>query len=153
MRVERPVDPAEFATLSFLVVDDDAMVRSILVDFLKSFGFSRIQEAKNGRAALKLINDMKVRIDVVISDWEMPGADGFTLLKAVRQNPQRASCKFIMVTSQNSRERLKISKALLWKVDAYIVKPFRSEILKEKIFSVLGWFYAAKPEVDSKKTG
>lgn len=124
---------------SILVVDDDAMVRDILVEHLNNFGFKNVFHAKDGKAGLKYIQDHKTPIDIVISDWEMPGASGLTLLKAIRQHPTRSQCKFIMVTSQVSRERVKISQALLWRVDAYIVKPFRGDVLKEKLIEVMGW--------------
>lgn len=122
-----------------LVVDDDAMVRTIVVEYLMSFGFIHVDEAKNGRAAIKgMLQDNKL-YDIIISDWEMPGMDGLTLLKALRNDPLRAATKFIMVTSQSSQERFKISRAIKSRVDAYIVKPFRGEVLKTKIYEVMGW--------------
>jgi hypothetical protein len=42
-----------------------------------------------------------------------------------------------MITSQQSQERMKISKAKKNLVDAYIVKPFRAEVLREKVFQVI----------------
>ena len=42
-----------------------------------------------------------------------------------------------MVTSQQSQERMKVSKAKKHEVDAYIVKPFRAETLRAKVFQVL----------------
>ncbi|HEX4925942.1 MAG TPA: response regulator [Bdellovibrionales bacterium] len=124
--------------VTVLVVDDDAMVMSIVVEYLKSFGFKHILEAKDGKAAIKILQDPHQRVDMILSDWEMPNVDGHTLLKAVRNHPTRSSVKFLMVTSQNSRERTKIAQARQLNVDAYIVKPFRGEILREKIFKVLG---------------
>lgn len=122
-----------------LVADDDAMVRQILMEHLGTFGFQNVLEAKNGGMALRYITDPNQRIDLIISDWEMPMADGLVLLRAVRNSPFRQSLKFIMVTSQNSRERVKISQAARLSVDAYMIKPFRGEVLKEKVFQVLGW--------------
>jgi two-component system, chemotaxis family, chemotaxis protein CheY len=121
-----------------LVVDDDAMVMNIVVEFLRSFGFKHILQAKDGRVALKYLQDPHQQLDVILSDWEMPQVDGHTLLKAVRSHPTKGSLKFLMVTSQNSRERTKISQAKQLNVDAYIVKPFRGEVLREKLFKVLG---------------
>jgi two-component system, chemotaxis family, chemotaxis protein CheY len=123
---------------SFLVVDDDAQVRAIVVEFLQSFGFINVVEAKDGVSAIKILQERSQKFDVIISDWEMPGADGLTLLKAVRKNPVRRGTRFIMLTSQRSMERYKVTQAARWKADAYILKPFRGEILREKIFQVLG---------------
>ncbi|MEQ1876106.1 MAG: response regulator [Bdellovibrionia bacterium] len=132
-----------------LVVDDDAMVMSILVEYLKSFGFKRILQAKDGKAAIKYLQDPDRRIDMILSDWEMPNIDGHTLLKAVRNHPTRSKIKFLMVTSQSTGERTKIAQAKQLNVDAYIVKPFRGEILREKIFAVLG----LKKDDDTQRAG
>ncbi len=126
----------KYAEKIFLIVDDDGLVRDILVQYLKSFGFHNILEAKNGKAALKLIRATP-NINFIISDWEMPHIDGLTLLKAVRKETGLSHVLFLMVTSQGSRERMKITKAAKAHVDAYIVKPFRSEILKEKVMNLL----------------
>lgn len=125
--------------VSILVVDDDAMVMSILVEYLKSFGFKKVIQARDGKSAIKFLQDPDRKIDMILSDWEMPNVDGHTLLKAVRNHPTRSATKFLMVTSQNSGERTKIAQAKQLNVDAYIVKPFRGEVLREKIFAVLGF--------------
>ncbi len=69
----------------------------------------------------------------------MPEVDGLVLLKAVRNSPLMANAKFIMVTSQGSQERFKITRAAKSRVDAYMVKPFRGDVLKSKLYEVLGW--------------
>jgi two-component system chemotaxis response regulator CheY len=76
---------------------------------------------------------------LIISDWEMPSVNGLTLLKAVRNNPVRCQTRFIMITSQRSMERFKISQAAQWRVSSYLMKPFRAEALRAKIWSVMGW--------------
>src|SRR5689334_1149819 len=123
--------------LVFLVVDDDGMVREILVQYLQSFGFTNIIEAKDGKVAMKLVRNSAQQIDIIISDWEMPHVDGLTLLRAVRNEPSRRETKFMMVTSQGSHERMKISKAAKSRVDAYVVKPFRSDLLKQKLMTLI----------------
>lgn len=123
---------------NFLVVDDDSQVRDIIVQYLRSFGFNNIIEAKDGGTAMKFVRNPSQVIDFIISDWEMPKVDGLTLLRAVRKESFRKDTKFLMVTSQGSHERMKITKAAKAHVDAYLVKPFRSDVLKEKIFTLLG---------------
>ncbi len=144
--------PIDISNLVVLVIDDDAMVRDILIDYLKLFGFTRIISARNATTAMPIIQDAKQKLDLIISDWEMPGGDGLSILQAVRKNPERTDLKFVMVTSQNSMERSKISRAAKWKVDAYLIKPFRGEVFKNKIFEVLGAPPASTGD-DKKKTG
>ena len=121
-----------------LIVDDDPEVRNVIKNYLMHFGFNLFLEAKDGSEAYRFVLDMRQRIDLIISDWEMPKTDGLTLLKAVRQHQHRSETPFIMVTSQQSQERMKISKAKQAYVDCYIVKPFRAEVLREKVWQALG---------------
>ena len=125
--------------LSILVVDDDAMVRSIMVEYLEDMGFEAVFAAPSSDKALKAVQDNKNSIDLIISDWEMPSVSGLTLLKAVRNSPQRCNTPFIMVTSQRSMERFKITQAAQWQVSSYVIKPFRQESLRKKIWEVMGW--------------
>ena len=129
--------PVRAAHMTVLVVDDDEMVRKIVVEQLKAMGFSKFIEAANGAEAHKYILDPLQTVDLILCDWEMPKTDGITLLRAVRGNRHRAKTPFIMITSQQSQERLKITKAKQHEVTAYIVKPFRAETLRAKVFEVL----------------
>lgn len=146
MSKNNPLATVKVAHLSVLVVDDDKMVRDIIIQHLRAMGFVRFTEAANGSEAMKVLVDTTSRVDLILCDWEMPKADGLTLLRAVRANRMRAETPFIMVTSQQSQERMKISKAKKNLVNAYIVKPFRAETLRQKIFQVL----FDRPEVKSQ---
>lgn len=131
-----------------LVVDDDEVVRKIVIEHLTSFGFKNFLEAKDGTEAFRYVVDQIQRIDLIISDWEMPRTDGLTFLRAVRGHKHRADTPFIMVTSQQSQERMKISSAKKHLVNSYIVKPFRGEVLREKVFQVL---FEAQEKMDKKE--
>lgn len=125
--------------LPILLIDDDAMVRGVVEDYLRSYGFTRVISVGEPQKAMKLLQDQKFAVGLIISDWEMPGMNGLTLLKAVRNHPLRCQTRFIMITSQRSMERFKVTQAAQWRVNCYLMKPFRSETLKEKIWSVMGW--------------
>ncbi len=129
--------------IPILLVDDDAMVRDVVQEYLKEIGLVNVLVAGDSQKALKVIQDKKIEIALVLSDWEMPKVTGLTLLKAVRKDPRRSQLPFIMITSQRSMERFKITQAAQWRVDAYLVKPFGMELLREKIWSVMGWKSAA----------
>jgi two-component system chemotaxis response regulator CheY len=119
--------------INVLVVDDDAQARSIIVEYLESFGFKKIIQFGNGDSAIKYVQDVNKPVDIVLSDWEMPQGNGLQLLKAVRLNPKRKGIQFMMITSQRSQERFKITQAAHWRVDAYLIKPFRGHVLQEKM--------------------
>jgi two-component system chemotaxis response regulator CheY len=120
-----------------LVVDDDSIIQEIIIEYLVTFGFKNFLKAKNGTEAFRYVSDQSQRIDLIISDWDMPETDGITFLKAVRSHKHRFSTPFIMVTAQQTDERTKITSAKQANVNSYIIKPFRGEILREKVFQVI----------------
>lgn len=125
--------------LPILLVDDDALVRDVVTEYLKDMGFHNITVLSDARQAQKILQGSQQQIKLVLSDWEMPQVTGLSLLKTVRNHPLRQKTKFIMITSQRSMERFKISQAAKFSVDAYVIKPFRIGLLKQKIWSVMGW--------------
>jgi len=116
-------------SIKVLVVDDFATMRRIVKNILTQFGFKNIVEADDGSTALEILK--QDRIDLVVSDWNMPKMTGLELLKAVRSDPALASIPFIMVTAEAQQEN--IIQAVKAKVSQYIVKPFTAETLGEKI--------------------
>lgn len=125
----------EFMTV--LIVDDDSEVREIIKNYMIHFGFKSFLEASDGAHAFRFVLDAHQKIDLIISDWEMPNADGLTLLRAVRKHPLKSETPFIMVTSQQTQERLKITSAKQNSVDCYIIKPFRADTLQNKVWQAL----------------
>ncbi|MCB0412178.1 MAG: response regulator [Bdellovibrionales bacterium] len=125
--------------LPILLIDDDALVRDVVEQYLKSIGFNRVLAVGDPQKALRMFQDPQVPIGLVISDWEMPGTTGLTLLKALRNHPIRRHTGFIMITSQRSMERFKVTQAAQWKVNSYLMKPFRAEALRHKIWEVMNW--------------
>jgi len=124
------------ANLHFLVVDDDAESRTTIVEFLRVMGFTQVTLAHNGTEAIRLL-DRDSSINFIISDWDMPLMNGFSLLQRIKLNPDRSQIPFLVVTSPISAETEKISMAAENKVDGYLIKPFRGALLKEKIQKIL----------------
>lgn len=120
-----------------MIVDDDPEIREIIKNYLIHFGFKTFIEAKDGSEAYRFVLDDRQRIDLILSDWEMPRTDGLTLLRAVRSHNTRSETPFVMITSQQSKERLKITSAKKYGVNCYIVKPFKAETLQEKVWQAL----------------
>ncbi len=117
-----------------LAVDDSPTMRRIIVNTLKRAGYTDVIEASDGRDALeKLKTD---RINLVITDWNMPQMDGLTLVEALRSSDEFKQLPILMITTRSVRED--IVKALKAGVNNYIVKPFSPETLKAKIQEVLG---------------
>ena len=112
-----------------LIVDDSATMRRIAKFILKSLGFKNIEEAEDGLEALDVIrND---RIDLVLSDCNMPNMDGIELLTHLRNDPDLNTIPFIVMTSSGQKESLlAMVKA---GVSDYIEKPFQADDLRKKL--------------------
>jgi two-component system chemotaxis sensor kinase CheA len=83
-----------------LLVDDSQFFRNMLVPLLGAAGFA-VTSAASAEEALAILRDGK-RFDVVVTDIEMPGVDGFELTSAVRHDPRTASLPVIGLSSQIS---------------------------------------------------
>lgn len=119
-------------SMPILVVDDyNTMVR-IIRNLLRQLGFTDVDDAADGSAALTKMHDRKYGL--VISDWNMEPMTGYELLKQVRANPDISTTPFIMITAESKTENVIAAKQA--GADNYIIKPFNAETLKTKIEAV-----------------
>ena len=119
--------------MKFLVVDDSATMRRIVVNSLNRIGISDVVEAADGADALTKFG---AHIGFVITDWNMPNMGGVDLARAIRARDDGKSIPILMVTARSVRED--IITAMESGVNNYIVKPFTPQILKEKIDALVG---------------
>lgn len=116
-----------------LIVDDQATTREIVTALCTKLGFTSIDVADNGAAALSM---MRKRVyGIVLSDWNMEPMTGFELLRAVRADPQLARTKFLIMTARADADAVLAAKR--FGVDNYLIKPFTPKILQKKIVAVL----------------
>ncbi len=115
--------------MRILIVDDFSTMRRIIRNLLRELGFQNTQEAEDGNTALPLLK--KGGFDFLVTDWNMPGMDGLTLLKHVRSDDDLKHLPVLMVTAESKREQ--IIEAAQAGVNGYIVKPFTAATLEEKI--------------------
>ena len=118
--------------MRFLVVDDSATMRRILVNSLQRIGFTDCVEAEDGRQALDKFDSA---ISFVTTDWNMPTVSGIDFACALRAQANGKTVPILMVTTRSARED--IIAAVEAGVNNYIVKPFTPQVLKEKIDQVL----------------
>ena len=124
------IDP----NLKILVVDDSGTMRIMFQQILKQAGFENLVMAKNGDDAIEKVKAEK--FDLVISDWNMPGKDGMTLLKWLRGQKRFKTLPFIMATAQADKgQQVAIMEA---GGNGHVPKPFNADQIRdavEKAFS------------------
>jgi two-component system, chemotaxis family, chemotaxis protein CheY len=111
-----------------LIVDDSRFVRGFVRGLLEERGIE-CEEAADGQAALELLHGEKV-FDIALVDWNMPVMDGFEMLKRLRAEGFGA-LKVMMVTTEAENDF--IVRALNAGADEYLMKPFDSEAMTEKL--------------------
>ncbi|MCY4524081.1 MAG: response regulator [Halobacteriovoraceae bacterium] len=120
--------------LKVLVIDDISSMRDIMVTMLKEIGFNNIEEAQDGHKAWEMIEDAQKEgepYQFFVSDWNMPKMSGIDLLKKVRAKDELKEIPFLMITGRS--EQRNVVSALKEKVTHFIIKPFSSKTLREKI--------------------
>jgi len=118
--------------MKVLIVDDFAGMRKIVGNILKHIGFKNIIEADDGKSALKVLK--KGKVDLILSDWNMPEMPGIDLLKAVRSDGELKDIPFVMVTAEAHKDN--IVEAVKAGVSGYVVKPFTAETISDKLTKV-----------------
>ncbi len=120
--------PAKARAETVLVVDDSGSQRHILKVFLSRWGY-RVIEAASGEEALAICEAHQ--LDVIISDWMMPGMSGLEFCRAFRALPDRPYGYFILLTSKS--EKPEIARGLDVGADDFVSKPVSSSELLARV--------------------
>jgi two-component system chemotaxis response regulator CheY len=108
-------------------------MRQLISFSLKRFKNARIVEAVDGVDALKKLSGEK--IDLILTDINMPVMDGLKLVSLVRQNAQLQGIPIIIITTEGAEEDRERGLAL--GANAYISKPIQSSHLIKTITELL----------------
>lgn len=121
-----PVDPDVYADVTaarqtIMIVDDDMSLLAMMGEMIEAFGYRSVSVA-SGAAALREV--AKDRIDLIISDINMPGISGIELLKRVKK-----IMPGIPVFLMSGDRRILVLAAQACRVDGLLSKPFFIEDL------------------------
>lgn len=133
-----------------LMIDDSSFARGMLKNALKELKFWKILEAKDAKSAQVLLQEPEQRKDpihLIITDIHMPEVNGLEFLRWVRAQPDFKAVPVIVLTS--SQEKTEILEAGKLGASHYIVKPFDSRMLGEKMAST--WAKHGQKYFDSLK--
>lgn len=115
--------------MPILIVDDYLQMVRIIANLLRQIGFTNIDTALDGAAALRKLREKDYGL--IISDWNMEPITGYQLLEEIRADEELHDLPFIMVTAESKTEHVIAAKQA--GVNNYIVKPFTAQTLREKM--------------------
>jgi two-component system alkaline phosphatase synthesis response regulator PhoP len=115
-------------TRKVLIVDDEPNIVTALEFLLKRSGYD-VRLAANGAEALEQVETY--RPDVVLMDVMMPIKSGFEVCQRMRERPDLAQIKIVMLSAKGSEAE--VSKGLSLGADLYITKPFSTQELVSTI--------------------
>lgn len=120
-----PVD----LTVKVLVVDDILSMRHIVKRALLEIGFNDIHDAHNGEEGLEKLRTGG--FGLLLLDWNMPVMSGIDMLRTIRADAALRSLPVLMITAEAQAEQ--IMEAVRAGVSGYLVKPFSTQSLQEKL--------------------
>ena len=129
-----PLDGIESTTIRVLVVDDDVDIIELFGDALRADGRFEVATAQTGYDAGVLTQQFNP--DVVILDYMLPDINGNVVCKTIRQNPQFAHMKILIISGMvNPAE---VDKLMAAGADDFIKKPFNIDQVVERLVQLVG---------------
>ncbi|NLO18760.1 MAG: response regulator [Ignavibacteria bacterium] len=117
---------------TILVAEDSQSIRRFITISLKILGH-KVITAEDGMEALEILPTEK--IDLLITDLNMPNIDGYKLIKTVRSHPNYKELPIIILSSLSKEED--IEKGLAVGADSYLVKPFNTKRIQYEVSKYL----------------
>ena len=112
----------------FLVVDDSASMRQLVSFTIKDAGYD-VLEAENGKDAIEKLS--KTKVDMIITDLNMPEMDGIEFIKKLRTMPDYQFAPIVMLTTESQEAKRQEGKQA--GASGWIVKPFSPEQLLDVV--------------------
>lgn len=121
-------------SLTIMVVDDMTVSRGLVEQSLDEIGIQKVTLERDAATALRRLAASPTHL--VLSDYNMPGMDGLSLLEALRANASTQRIGFILMTGRPDREM--IARGHQLGMNNFIAKPFTTMGLKACIEKVVG---------------
>lgn len=115
------------------IVEDDSTIRALLEMALMGAGYSDVASSPRGDDGLELIRRDKP--DLVLLDVMLPGLDGFTIARRIRESEDLVATRIVMLTARTASED--IVRGLECGADDYVTKPFDRKVLLARVKAVL----------------
>jgi DNA-binding response OmpR family regulator len=119
---------------TILIVDDNLDMLEMIADTLEMTGF-KVIKASNGEIAWEVISSFKNPHGLILlSDVKMPKVNGFELLRRVRNTDRLAHIPVLLMSGDQTDS----TAALAARADDFVLKPFRVEVLQQKLSAISG---------------
>lgn len=115
-----------------LVAEDSASIRKFITMALKIMGF-KVIATEDGMEALEKLPNQK--IDLLVTDLNMPNIDGYKLITSVRSNPDYADLPIIILSSLSKDED--VQQGLAAGANSYLIKPFNTKRIQYEVSKYL----------------
>lgn len=117
-----------------LIVDDSKTVRNLVAFIMKKEGF-KVTSAEDGLDGLEKLYSMD-KVDLIISDVNMPRMDGFTFIKTVREQETYRDVPIVILSTEGQEKD--IQQGLGLGANLYMVKPAQPEKMVKNVRMLLG---------------
>lgn len=133
----RKTPPLDVTGARVLIIDDNLINRSILLEQTSMWGFDSCaaESGQEGLAVLEAVRKRGLAVDCIILDYQMPGMSGAEVAQIVRGTPQIATTPIVMLTSVDQSLGQPGYKSLA--IDGHLIKPARSSVLLETIVAAI----------------
>lgn len=117
---------------TIMIVDDSVSLRQVISIALKGAGYDVI-EGEDGQDGLNKLSGAKVNL--IISDVNMPNMDGLTMVKKIKDDPKHKFTPIIMLTTESGGDMKERGKAA--GVKAWMVKPFKPDQMLDAVSKLI----------------
>ena len=135
-----------FAKLRCLIVDDHAMMRKMVKDFLEPMNITNLVHAENGKVAYEKMHlnvvTKQPQFNIVFLDLAMPEVDGYALLKQCRSDVNYDDVAFVIITAEGQKDQ--VMRAVKIGATSFLNKPFTEDEFNEKFMKVIRWLEERK---------
>ena len=139
--------PVDLRLRRILLVDPDNRVRLSVRRMLARLHLGEVREAVSGAEAYDVLQRAEVPVDLLITELNLPGHDGYALIRGIRNSPDLSDPNMAIVALTDTRDGTTLSRLQKLDVVGIVVKPVGSRALFEQIVLALRSVKPKPPEV------
>jgi EAL domain-containing protein (putative c-di-GMP-specific phosphodiesterase class I)/CheY-like chemotaxis protein len=137
----------DMGQLHFLIAEDHDFQRSVLARMLLTLGAKGVLEAADGVTALQILADPTQRVDIVVSDLEMPGMDGMEFIRRLAES--KAGVAIILASALETK--LLDSVAIMTAAyGLHLLGVVEKPLSREKLMDLIRHYRQARPDEPSR---